>query len=858
MKYIVTIFLCLFLINFAESQVPNKISYQGLLTTPSGTPLPDGSYDLKFEIFNLPLGGTLRHTETHSGVTVERGTFSLNLGPLPAIFSESLFVEVTVLAGPGISSPMTFAPRSELTSAPYAFRADTAKGIIPNANLQVATLSTTGNVGIKKSPSSFAFDVNGIVNATDIYKNGSPLNASQWITSGSNIYYNSGNTGIGTATPTYKLHVSGTVNATDFLKNGLPLGTTQWTTSGSNIYYNSGNVGLGITNPTAKLNIIGGDDTYANVVPEIQIDAQNFPVIRLNATGGIGKNDAGYEAMNTNRRYRMGINTFDNFYIHDATAAIDRISILTNGNVGIGKVPSYKLDVSGTINATDIYKNGSPLSTSQWTTSGSNIYYNTGNTGIGTASPVSKVHVSGASLDGFSPLLYLTPTTTSSDPWPAGAIIHASDLAVGKTLLMRIGRSNTTWNLADFGFYYAGDGSLNNRLTLGMHSNPYMMNICASGNVGIGTATPAYKLDVSGTVNATAFRGDGSQLTGLPSGSSQWTTSGSNIYYNSGNVGIGTITPGQKLSVQGMMGLYPTTFSAPAARGMYLYHNGNIGTLYAFDYTSNQGDPIAYNALEHNFYTYVGATTTSRMFIANSGNVGIGTTTPLSKLEVAGTIHSTSGGIKFPDGTVMTTAAAATTGMSSNTDLSLAADADANGSGEMIVATNGNERMRVTNSGSIGIGTTTPDANAKLDVNGYAFAKAPVVVYDSAAGSGTSFDITWLNNVRVDNNIVEKQGNNYEFLLKKAGWYRVSLFLFFLTPNYAQYSINIFKNGIWEKSVCVFDRTSSGGWWQVNGSVIVQSNGSDLFKINGYSTSSFSVHPPKYLHQLSIEYLGAE
>jgi len=37
-------------------------------------------------------------------------------------------------------------------------------------------------------------------------------------------------------------------------------------------------------------------------------------------------------------------------------------------------------------------------------------------------------------------------------------------------------------------------------------------------------------------------------------------------------------------------------------------------------------------------------------------NVGIGTTTPNEKLEVNGTIHSTSGGIKFPDGTTQTTA----------------------------------------------------------------------------------------------------------------------------------------------------------------------------------------------------------
>ena len=63
--------------------------------------------------------------------------------------------------------------------------------------------------------------------------------------------------------------------------------------------------------------------------------------------------------------------------------------------------------------------------------------------------------------------------------------------------------------------------------------------------------------------------------------------------------------------------------------------------------------------------TYLQFTTTpigsgawaERMRIDPAGNVGIGTPAPAQKLSVAGTIETTSGGIKFPDGTTQTTAA---------------------------------------------------------------------------------------------------------------------------------------------------------------------------------------------------------
>ena len=86
----------------------------------------------------------------------------------------------------------------------------------------------------------------------------------------------------------------------------------------------------------------------------------------------------------------------------------------------------------------------------------------------------------------------------------------------------------------------------------------------SSGSVGIGTTSPAEKLvvigsvnisdslNVSGTVQATTFIGDGSKLTGISTGQI-WNSSGTNVFLNdsTAKVGIGTTSPTEILEVGG-------------------------------------------------------------------------------------------------------------------------------------------------------------------------------------------------------------------------------------------------------------------------------------------------------------------
>ncbi len=71
------------------------------------------------------------------------------------------------------------------------------------------------------------------------------------------------------------------------------------------------------------------------------------------------------------------------------------------GNVGIGTAPSatYKVNVNGTQNATNVLINGSAISGSRWSvgTPSTVICYNSGNVGIGNTTPLGTLHLGDAS-----------------------------------------------------------------------------------------------------------------------------------------------------------------------------------------------------------------------------------------------------------------------------------------------------------------------------------------------------------------------------------------------------------------------------------------------------------------------------
>jgi microcystin-dependent protein len=107
--------LLLFLFTPSYSQIPQLISYQGVLTDNSGNLVSDGNYNLTFNLYTVAVGGSSIWTETQS-VTTSQGVFNVNLGSVTSFtigFSSQYYLGVTV-------GGVEMTPRTQLTSAAYA------------------------------------------------------------------------------------------------------------------------------------------------------------------------------------------------------------------------------------------------------------------------------------------------------------------------------------------------------------------------------------------------------------------------------------------------------------------------------------------------------------------------------------------------------------------------------------------------------------------------------------------------------------------------------------------------------------------------------------------------------------------
>jgi hypothetical protein len=285
-------------------------------------------------------------------------------------------------------------------------------------------------------------------------------------------------------------------------------------------------------------------------------------------------------------------------------------------------------------------------------------------------------------------------------------------------------------------------------LTLPDEAGTVLVNGTTS-NVGIGTSSPTSLLTLNKASNNTVldltftgtavannyqelkFRVSGSDVirTGIRSIQAASASFGASLAFltenlagayserlrisSEGNVGIGTSSPSEKLTVNGNINL-------PLGKYFYSYlENYGMGTpdSAGLQIFTGSTDSIRFGGRDSGTFT-------ERMRIDSAGNVGIGTSSPNTKLDVVGSTTNSSGivdtlrlrntGVAAGDGAkIQFTAGTSTSGAG------IGSGGVALNSADLRFYTGGNtERMRIDSSGNVGIGTSSPAK--KLDVLGEA------------------------------------------------------------------------------------------------------------------------------------------
>ena len=622
-----------------------------------------------------------------------------------------------------------------------SYAVNSANGVTINSNVDNYLVTATGTTGTLQGESNLTFDgtnlsttgvlSSGTIRGTALYSRGSAASSGNILIQSDNgsstAFWITAKTGGAT------LHIGG---------NG---GSEP--TAGAVIIDTSYNVGIG-TAPTNNL------DLYTTAVGTggATIRSAGGGFLRMLPSASAGNYNSITSAGDTALIFSNGTQGQGRLVIAPWASATSGLVISgSSANVGIGTAsPAYALDVNGDIRGNSwigrsniatptadaaLFRpadNSIALSTANTERVRIN---SSGNVGIGTTNPTTKLTVNGATtITGSSTIIGNLVVGQNSNSSTAARI----DLTAG---------GNGFDSLIDFGYYDTFDASIWNIGRKGSTGAFFISNyssgpevnvvtINTSNNVGIGTTSPTagYRLHVSGSVlsnvssgntsfvastnNANAalnaIAGVGLELnTDSTNRNLRFSSNSSPLMFisGSGNVGIGTTSPSEKFEVY--------------AGGLSV-NSGTIKTVMSYASVGIVG-----TTTNHNLALYTN--NSAKVTIDTSGNLGIGTTSPNTRLQVSSNIQ---GGSPSAAGTATTSSAYFT-----NSDTAYGILMGVLNAGHGWIQAQRTDTIATTynlllnpNGGNIGVGTTTP--GAKFHVFGGDILRTNSDYVNGSAGSG--------------------------------------------------------------------------------------------------------------------------